>query len=165
MNRENIDALYDYAYGITTGINYRFRTNIQSRKDLHIARLISELETLTELPTLYRATLWKDLTAYYGLTRGNINSKIGEVFTDYGFMSTSIDREVPPQMYSIDIGTVFMTIRSTGKHRAINVNEILGEKSPAKCQKEILLGKGTKFIITQVANKKGITYIDVELKS
>lgn len=165
MNRENIDALYDYAYGITTGINYRFRTNIQSRKDLHIARLISELETLTELPTLYRATLWKDLTAYYGLTRGNINSKIGEVFTDYGFMSTSIDREVPPQMYSIDIGTVFMTIRSTGKHRVINVNEILGEKSPAKYQKEILLGKDTKFIITQVANKKGITYIDVELKS
>lgn len=165
MNKESIDALFDYAYGVTVGINYRLRTKTQNRKDLYLVKLISELETLTELPTLYRATLWKDLTTYYGLTRGNINSKIGEVFTDYGFMSTSIDREVPPQMYSIDVGTVFMTIRSTGKHRAIDINKVLGEKSPAKYQKEILLGKDTKFVITQVANKKGITYIDVELKS
>lgn len=164
MNKENIDALFDYAYGITTGINYRLRTKTQNRKDLYLVKLISELETPMELPTLYRATLWKDLTEYYGITRNNINSRIGEVFIDYDFMSTSVDRNVPRQMYSIDIGTVFMTIRSKGKHRAIDVNKTLGEKSPAKYQKEFLLGKSTKFILTQVANKKGITYIDIELK-
>ena len=165
MNQESVDALFDYANGTTAGMNYRFRTNTQNRKDQFLAMLISELETPMELPTLYRVTSWKDLTEYFGLTRGNIKSKIGEVFVDRGFMSTSIDKVVPQQMYFIDIGTVFMTIHSKGKHRAIDVNKILGDKSPSKHQKEIILGKDTKFAITQVANIKGITYIDVELKS
>ena len=162
---DSLNALYDYAYGYTNSINYGLRRGNPTEEELRIADRISKLETPMELPTLYRGTLWRHLSGDYGITRGNIHSMIGRTITDKGYLSTSIDKKVPKDMYPMDRDTVFMRIKSKGKHRAMDVNGLLGRKSPSPGQKEILLGRNTKFTIAKVNEKNGITYIDVELKS
>lgn len=162
---DSLDALYDYANGDTTHINYGLRRGSSTAEELKIADKLSRLETPMELPTLYRATLWKDISADFGVTRKNISSMVGKDIADKGYMSTSKDSRVPKMMYPIDKNTVFLNIKSKGKHRAIDVNGLLGKKSPASYQKEVLLGRNTRLTITGVKEKDGITYIDVELKS
>lgn len=162
---EALDALREYAEGYTNSINYGLRRGNPTNEDLIIADKISRLESPMELPILYRATLWKDLTGDYGITRKNISSMIGTTITDKGFLSTSIDKRVPEEMYPMDRNTVFLRIKSKGKHRAMNVNGLLGRKSPSPSQKEILLGRNTSFTLTGFEQKNGITYIDAELKS
>lgn len=162
---ESLDALREYAEGYTNNINYGLRRGNPTDEELKIADKISRLETLMELPTLYRATLWKDLNGDYGITRKNLSAMMGATITDKGFLSTSIDRRVPEGMYPMDRNTVFLRIKSKGRHRAMNVNGLLGKKSPSPSQKEILLGRNTSFTLTGFEQKNGITYIDAELKS
>ena len=163
--RDSLRALYDYAYGVTTSINYRLRRDNPTCTDIELSHKISFLETFMELPILYRATLWKYFTDDYGITKDNIHSKVGEVILDKGYLSASKDRRVPKLLYPVDSDTLFMRIFSDGKHRAIDVNETLGEDSPWRDQKEVILGMNTRFTITKISKCKGITYIDVKLKS
>lgn len=158
---ESLSALYNYAYGSSCDLNYRLRQG-SSRKHNIIADKMSQLESEQELPILYRATLWEHFIKDFGVNKDEL---IGKTITDKGFMSTSIDSEVPKELYPIDSGTLFMRIRSKGKHRAIDVNATLGKMSPYPYQKEILLGRRTQFTVVDLTNEKGITYIEVELKS
>ena len=165
MMEDSLKALWNYAEGSTNDINHRFRKGTPTLTDFEIAEKISRLETPMELPTLYRATLWRHFTEDYGVTRENIHFMVGKTIIDNGYLSTSVDRRVPKSMYPIDSDTIFIRILSNEKHKAINVNAILGSNSPTPSQKEIILGRGTKFSILHVENKDGITYIDVELIS
>lgn len=162
--KESLKALYEYAEGITD-INYRLRSGTFTDETMSISRRISKLESFMRLPILYRGTLWDDFSGDYGITRENIHSMVGRIIVDRGYLSTSTNREVPFRMYPIDKGTLFMRILSKGKYRAIDVNRLLGSHSPSPSQKEILLGRNTKFRLLRITEIKGITHIDVELKS
>lgn len=162
---DSLDALYDYANGTTNSINFGLRRGNPTVEELSTAERLSRVESLMELPTLYRATLWKHIEGDYGITRSNLQAMIGRRIIDKGYMSTSSDSRVPESMYPMDSNTVFIRITSKGKHRAMNVNELLGSRSPSPSQKEFLLGRNTEFSITKFEQKNGITYIEVELKS
>lgn len=52
---ESIKALYDYAFGYTTDINWKLRTSSATSSDLKEAGKISTLMKSQKIPTLYRA--------------------------------------------------------------------------------------------------------------
>lgn len=160
---ESLSALYDYAYGRNCALNYILRQGQPTDTEVKISEKLSRLESYMELPILYRATLWNHFVADYKVRQEDL--RVGTLLKDSGFMSTSRNKEVPKELYPIDKDTAFIRIVTSGCHRAIDVNALLGSNSPYPSQREILLGKDTQFIVTGIKVKDGITYIDVDIKS
>lgn len=158
-----IKALYDYAFGYTTDINYRFRTSSATSNDIKEATKISATMKLQKFPTLYRATSWKYMQKWFGVYKDCIDAWVGNIFVDKGFVSTSLDPKVPMDFYPNNTDTVYFTIKSNKAIRGVNINDILGKASPSPSDKEVLLDRNTKFKMLSYTIKNNIYHIDIEI--
>ena len=164
FDNENIQALYDYAYGYTNDLNYHFRKGKPKKQDKENASKISKLAKPMKLPVLYRSAEWRHFKQDYGIDQNNVFDKIGEVIEDPGFLSTSTAEEGAWQLNVKDKDNLLIVFKSKGQHKAININDELGEYSPSPEQTEILLDQYTKFKITNVdKDKKGVITITAEI--
>lgn len=161
---ENKQALYDYAYGLTNDLNYRFRKGRPNKKDKENAKRISALAKEMKLPTLYRSAEWRHFKQDYKIDNKTIFDHIGDIITDPGFLSTSTKEEGAWQLNVKDPDSLLIVFNSTGTHKAIDINKNLGKYSPSPEQTEILLDQYTKFKIVNVKkDKKGNITIEAEL--
>lgn len=159
-------ALYDYAYGYTNDLNYRFRKGKPKKQDKQNAELISKLAKPMKLPTLYRSAEWRHFKQDYNIDKNTVKDHIGDVIEDPGFLSTSVEEDGAWQLNTKDKDNLLIIFKSTDKHNAIDINDILGEDSPSPKQREILLDQYTKFKILKVEeDKKGVITIVAELQS
>lgn len=157
-------ALYDYAYGYTNDLNYRFRKGKPKKQDKENAKLISKLAKPMKLPTLYRSAEWRHFKQDYDIDKNTIRDHIGDVIIDQGFLSTSVEEDGAWQLNVKDKDNLLIIFKSTKKHKAIDINDILGDKSPSPEQREILLDQYTKFKIIKVEeDNKGVITIITEL--
>ena len=160
---ESIKALYDYAFGYTTDINWKLRTSSATSSDLKEAGKISTLMKSQKIPTLYRAMSWDNMQKWFGVYRDSIDVWIGNVFVDKGFVSTSKDPQMPWNNYPKTSNTVYLTITSKKPVKSIDINDILQELSPSPGDKEVLLERNTKFKITGYIIRNKIYYLNLEI--
>lgn len=158
-----IKALYDYEFGYTTDINYRFHTSSATSTDIKEASKISSVMKSQKLPVLYRATSWEYMQKWFGVYRDCLDVWIGKIFVDKGFVSTSLDPRVPMDFYPNNSETVYFTIKSKKAVKAVNINDVLGKASPSPSDKEVLLDRNTKFKILSCDVKNNIYHIDLEI--
>lgn len=163
FTEENIKALYEYAFGYTTDMNYRFRTSSATPNDKKEASKISALMTAQKIPTVYRSTSCGYMQKWFGVYKDHLDVWIGKFFVDPGFCSTSKDPGMPWNNYPKNSDTLYMTITSKERPKAIDINEVLGKASPSPGDKEVLFDRNTKFKIVSYTVKSGIYYLDIEV--
>lgn len=162
-SEESIKALYDYAFGYTTDINWKLRTSSATSADLKEAEKISSLMKSQKIPTLYRAMSWENMQKWFGIYKDSMDVWIGNVFVDKGFVSTSKNPKMPWNNYPSSPDTIYLTITSKKPVKAIDINDVLKELSPSPGDKEVLLERNIKFKITGYIIRNKIYHLDLEI--
>src|SRR6185503_16282989 len=134
-----------FMYG---GPNDKLRAHDQGiLKDERVQRMDSLMSPLSREMTLYR------------VTDHVLDLKVGDVFTDHGFVSTSASygalKQIMEDLSLDDLparghAVQRITIRARPKTKVVAVNEVLGPTHQYAYQKEYVLNRGTRF---RVMNK------------
>lgn len=160
------NSLWNYVAGYTVGdINKDLRNGIKSKQLLEIVSRIDVLMTPDNVK-VYRTVDWKYMENVYGITKENINDKVGKTFLAKGYTSTTREfKSVWGDTWTD--GELCMKIISMGMVGRVDINTILA-KEDIDCweQEEVLLQRNLNFTIDNIkfmSNKgqigKGNTYL------
>lgn len=144
--------IWDYVAGFITNINDELRKGKQVKEITDIFDKGFKEKTKLDL---YRTVEWDYLKNIYGITKNNINDKIGEEITNKGYMSCA-EEFISPWGSRWSDYEVILHIVSDKPYPNININNIFNkEEIDCSEQKEILLPRNTKLRIINVDIKKG----------
>ncbi len=108
------------------------------------------------------SSIRRDMIVYRGFRRDVVNElEPGDIFTDKGFSSCSLSETVVRDRFAYGGGTIFLFVARKGT-RAIYLDDLLKFPKP---ELEILFPRGTSFRVLSKENRRGISYLMVELIS
>ena len=145
-------VVWDYVAGFITNVNDELRNGKNAKE---ITDLFDKAFKDKSKLDLYRTVEWDYLKNIYGITKDNINDKIGEELVNKGYMSCS-EEFISPWGDRWSDDEVILHIVSDKPYPNINVNKTFN-KDEIDCseQKEVLLPRNTKLKILSVYIKKG----------
>jgi hypothetical protein len=158
-------AIYDYVIGYTTGVNDDMRRNLKRgsknvKKYLDMA-FESDYATVGRV-NVFRVVTWDYMKNIYGITPNNIDSFIGDIITNRGYMSTS--RKRTSVWGTLCSDELMLHIVSKKPYPYIDVNKVLPEDDiDCASQEELLLPRNTSMEILSYKVKRDGTFI-IELE-
>lgn len=145
-------SLWDYVGGYTSGVNDELR---KGRKVPVVTDALDRAFTEKRKIDVYRTVDWMYMKNIYGITKKNVESKIGEVLTNKGYMSTASVMTSPwSDKWSSD--ELLFHITSDFPYPCVDVNSVFNaDEIDCEFQQEVLLPRNTKLRIEGVSFKKG----------
>lgn len=148
-------AVYDYVAGLTTSINNMLRKNQDYPK---ITSLLDKAFIEATKINVYRTVDWDYMKNIHGITKENLQDKIGSTIINKGYMSTTSEYQSPwaSRWLSDDL---ILHITSEKPYPFIDINSMFrDDEIDCTSQNEYLLPRNTKMRIIGVELKKGKQY-------
>ena len=148
-------AVYDYVAGYTTSVNTELR---KGKKWDNVTKSLDKAFVDKEKLDIYRTVDWDYMNNIHGITKDNVNDKIGTEIINKGYMSTTHEYHSPWASRWTD-GELILHIVSDKPYPYIDINKMFREDEiDCASQKEYLLPRNTKLEIISVDLKKGKLY-------
>ncbi len=139
MSAAEVQASYRYTGSAFRAINKNLRDGAEQTARDTVA--IKDLDGI-----MARAIIDRDVLVYRGASNDfTFQKKVGDSYTDLGFVSTSVD----PSRAFVKETTLVITLPRGTRAEAI--------PSDATSEKEVLIDRGTKFVITKIEYAPGAT--------
>lgn len=161
MNHKYADevksAVWDYVGGYTSSVNDELR---KGKNVPMITDLLDKAFTERRKIDVYRTVDWDYMKNMYGITKENIETKIGDVITNKGYMSTASVMSSPwADKWLGD--ELLLHITSDMPYPCIDVNDMFDpDEIDCEFQREILLPRNTSLRIIGTSVKTGGEFSD-----
>ena len=163
-------AVWDYVAGYTTCVNRYLRNGRTNSVKIVTDYLDQAFQDKMKID-VYRTVDWNYFKERYGITKENIDSKIGSVILNKGYMSTSSEFKSPWAGHW-GKNDLVMHIVSESDYPCIDINKMFPGDKEIDCsdQKEILLPRSTRLKLKgyEIKNeppfqKEGTYIIEMEI--
>lgn len=148
-------AVYDYVAGYTTSVNAELR---KGKKWDNVTKYLDKAFNEATKINVYRTVDWDYMKNIHGITKENLQDKIGSTIINKGYMSTTSEYQSPWANRWTD-GELILHIVSDKPYPFIDINSMFrDDEIDCASQKEYLLPRNTKLEIISVDLKKGKLY-------
>ena len=164
------NAVWNYVAGYTSGVN----NSLRSGKTKSVKDVTDDLDKAfvkKQKIDVYRTVEWDYLKNIYGITKDNIEDKVGSILINKGYMSTAMEMISPWSSKWTD-KELILHIVSDFDYPCIDINKEFTDDNEIDCseQKELLLPRNTKVkfnsyktISSEKTHKDGNYLLELEI--